>query len=286
MNKSYIEYPYSFVDGVDFARYVSDPGITSNPTIGTLTDNQYNYAFNHEITMQSDGTKRCGFIIDLPNRIIHGDLVKTELELMSITGYLPIVVYEEYKTDLSAVRKYESRTIKNIGGYELVKLTSPVPNFYGEANARVFVGLEIGQAGRFCVRFPMITHKTQNRYKPSIDPALNRTKMFQLTKTTGAWALDPSTSYRKLDGGTVTVTGATPTGKSLTISFATPFVVDVPQVFAMSNGSTLGYSIHFGFRAKGSIELFVCDQTGAQIGWSTVADGSVINVMAVPGLYT
>lgn len=276
MSRILNEYVTAFRDEPEFKKYLADTSFTSASTEVGITANQYFVKFNDYIVMESDGTKRCGFYVDLTNKILHGDFVEISLEMRSLSGEKPFMVYEEWEGSNST--QFGKKVVESTNHFEIMYNKQYIPNRYGTYKGRVFVGLDIGQVGKFAFRFPTVTHHAQIKYSP--EKMISNVKMFQLSKASGVWSVDASTSYRRLEGATLSFGSY-----SMYISPTKPFIQDVPQVFCMTNKTFAGWVVHFGYRAKDSIELTVYDPTGAPKTWNEVQDGAVLNIMAIAGLY-
>lgn len=272
MIKKFNEYNYTFSDKQGLLEYISDKTITEGASESSLTGSQYHVAYNQYITMKSDGTKRVGFVVDLSGKIIHGDFIGVSLELRSIDGSLPNVLYEEFSGE--TVRKTFLNSVDEKGAFELVNDKQYANNAFGNSNGRLFIGLDVGESGTFSFRFPFITHYAQVAYSNA--QIKKSIKHFKVSKTSGSWKIDDSTSYRLFDKGTLSISG-----NNLTITFEKPFIIDVPQVFISGNENFKGLSIYTGYTAKNSLILKLFDGMGTLKLWNDVIDGASLSVMAV-----
>lgn len=271
MRRIFHEYEESIRDITILKLRLSDNTLTESTDENTIANNQFYYKFDNYITFKSDGTKKVGVVFDLKDKLINGDFLKASVELMSIDGDRPSLVYFEGATN------YVLNKPSLQEGFEFVSGEFYITDRTGLREGKVFIGLDIGQSGTFRMRFPIVKHFAQIEYSPTKQK--RKTKMFQLAKNSGSWVVETTNSYRLLDGATVTSTG-----NSMYITFTTPFIVDVPQVFVQTNTSMGGYTVHFGFRGKDQMILTVFQGT-TQVSWTTIPDGAVMNIMAIAGLY-
>lgn len=265
------EYVTTFDDNTSrFERYLSDNAITRASSEGALGDNQYFKKFRDYFVMQSDGTKRCGFIIDLTNKILIGDYVEVDVEMRSVNGDKPAIIYEEFTSTNNF--QYDKKEVKSAGHFEHIHYKQYVNNRFGSSNGRVFVGLEVGQSGKFMFRFPTIIHHAQIPYTHGeLEP---HKQFFQIVKTSGTWSLNSTTSYRKLDSGSVSI-GALYT---LVLTLDRPFESDVPMIFFSTNKEMAGYTVHHDYVAKELVTIRVFDSAGAPVDLNTISDGARIDL--------
>ena len=262
------EYTYSIRDLILFRQHLADNTLTESTNEDTMTNNQYYHRYNHYYTFKSDGTKKCGIVFDLDN-VTNGDFLKVSIELMSIEGEKPTIKYRE------GTREFMLNHPTKQEGFEFVNGEFYMSNRASDGKGQVFIGLDIGQSGKFRLRYPIVKHFSQTEY-----PLKSNSKMFQLSKADGNWKVDNTNSFRKLDPATLQFGSI-----AMYIHPTEPFLHDVPQVFCMTNSIFAGWSVHFNQRTKNYIEIHFYDNDGVQKKWSEVPDGAVINLMAIAGWY-
>lgn len=273
--REYLTYDYSFRDGVEIAPFIS--GATKVNSLNEIVDNTYFMTNVNEVIFQSDGTSRVGLLFNLTGSVRRQDFVVANADLRLYTGGMPSIHFEEFSDTASTV--INQKQLEKNSGYEFLKMETICTDRYGLARGRVFIGLEAGKSGRFSVRYPLIRHFAQQKYSET--QLTRKFKTLQVSKTSGTWATDTTTSYRLLDSANITF----PTAQTMVIRLNTPFVNDIPQIFVMENDTFKGRRICYGYRTKEEIHLYVYDLSGNRVSWSAIEDGAQFQLRLEAGVY-
>lgn len=165
------EYITSIGSVDDLTNHLADNTMTRATVEDNIGNNQFYFRFNNYFTMKSNGTKRVGIVLDLSGKVTHGDILEASLEIRSISGVKPSIVYEEWND--SNVLSFGKLTYESVEHFEIVRYKNYLRNAYGNRNGRLFIGLEIGEVGEFSFRFPTIKHHAQAKYTDNISRVFN-----------------------------------------------------------------------------------------------------------------